>query len=186
MSVAIEIPSYLQAKSGEVVSERFLSWIGQTQKKLLAAFPAGERNFCRILDKLRSRMNRRWQTRLAYTRQKYFLVADHVVFFGDFYFPNMRLLVEIDGSSHVGRAAREADEWRSRLISTWRVTTARISNMELDGKDFRDIEKWFVEQAASVCPQSVRGRLLSDYRRVQEDNPHIYKADGIMTTRKRK
>jgi len=107
MSEVIHAPSYLVSKSGEVIASKFLGWIRSTQTKLLKAFPTGERAFCRIIDKMKSRLPKRYKTRLWYTRQKRFLVAPSVVFFGDFYFRNMRLLVEIDGSSHLGEIAKE-------------------------------------------------------------------------------
>ncbi len=183
MSEIIVIPQHLRAKSGEPVSQKFLDWIQSTQKKLLRAFPPGERAFCRILDKMRSRMPRRCHRRLFYTRQKYFMVADGIVFFGDFYFCNARLLVEIDGASHSGPSAAERDRWREELISAWKVGTVRLDNDRVTSGDFREVESWFIDSIADACPQSVAGKLQEDYASMRCEYPHIYEAEGILTTR---
>ena len=181
MSCFETIPQHMLSKTGEVISERFREWVNETKRKLLKAFPLGERAFCRIIDKLRSRLPRRWGTRLWYTRQKHFIVAPSVVFFGDFYFRNLRLLIEVDGGSHVGEAVKEKDEWQSKLITCWRAKTVRITNSQVIDRDFREVESWFLDRAFECCPCQLGNELLKDYAKVKRKNPHIYAETNLLT-----
>ncbi len=177
-------PSWMVARSGEEISQAFRQWIDQTKRKLLRAFPQGERDFARIVDKMVSRLPKRWQRRLWYTRQKYFVVADQVVFFGDFCFQNLNLLVEIDGTSHSGEVAQEKDQWREKLIADWKITTARITNAQLNSGDCREIEAWFIDLAANKLPRRKGDRLRYDYAKMRRQWPNIYDVPGLMTTRR--
>lgn len=170
-------------KTGEPPTERMCRWIAETQKKLLKAFPKGERAFCRIIDLMKSKLPRRWMGRLHYTRQKVFMVASEVVFFGDFYFKNVRLLVEIDGATHLGDEAREKDAWRASLVSLFRRTTVlRFTNDQVLHGDFRLVEQTFIEAASASLPRAVGGKLLRDHQAAKKRNPAIYQVEGIVTT----
>jgi len=184
MAEVISLPSWLLAKTGEPITQAFSDWIAQTQRKLLKAFPPAERAFCRIVDKMRSRLPRCCASPLQYTRQKYFKVAPSVVFFGDFYFRNARLLVEIDGPSHSGGMAKEKDRWRSELITAWKVTTSRLTNDAVLNGDFRDIERWLVSEILQVRPVASTAKLKREYERMARSHPDIYQAIGVMTTRR--
>ena len=182
MSTFIQWLEKNPSKTGEQISERMMLWIYANQRKLLKAFPEGERAFCRVIDKMMSRMPPRWKMRLRYTRQKWFIVAPEVVFFGDFYFRNLRLLIEIDGSHHMGPSAQEKDFWRSKLISAFRDTkVARISNCQILEGDMRETEQWLIDQVCSILPDSIGRNLMEDYRKMQRKNPHIYQAEGVYT-----
>jgi very-short-patch-repair endonuclease len=179
MPELVHVPQHLIAKSGEEITPAFMAWIQMNKRRLSKVFPAGERNFCRIIDKMKSRLPKRWATRLHYTRQKHFLVAPHVVFFGDFYFGNLRLLVELDGSHHSAPAAAEKDEWRSRLISAWRARTIRLTNDRVSGSDFREVEAWFIDEVVKNVPRQVGAKLDHDYYKMRRELPHIYQVEGI-------
>src|SRR6202021_272738 len=182
MSQFLSVPSYLQTKTGEVVSRQMLAWINATHKKLKKSFPPGEQAFCRIVDKILSRMPKEWKKRFWYTRQKHYLVAPEIVFFGDFHFGNLHMLVEIDGSSHTGPIAQENDLWRSRMIELWKVKVARITNSQVVDGDFRGVEQWLLDQAASVLPWSVRRKMFADYNRMMMNHQHIYAVEGVVST----
>lgn len=182
MSEIIEVPDYLRTKSNEPGSQKMLAWIATNQKRLRKAFPPGERAFCRIIDKLKSKLGDQWKLRLCYNRQKHFWVTPEIVFFGDFYFSNLRLLIEIDGASHAGRAAKEKDEWRTKLISSWKVRTHRLHNDEVVHGDFRQIEGWFVDRARECMPHGIANKLLRRYGDVVRSQPDLYKAEGVLRT----
>lgn len=112
--------------------------------------------------------------RMWYTRQKHFLVTPEIVFFGDFYFKNMKLLVEIDGDSHTGKQAKDKDEWRSKLITAWKVRTIRFTNDEVLNGDFRDVEFKFITEVGKLLPFAVRRKLSIAYYKAKQRNPHIY------------
>lgn len=175
------IPQHLLAKSGEQITPKFLAWVSATKDKLLKAFPPSERAFCRTIDKMKSRLPQH-RTRLHYTRQKWFIVADSVVFFGDFYFGNIKLLVEIDGREHTGPAAREKDEWRSKLISAWGVAVVRTTNEQTTETDFRDMEMWFISHAVAACSRGIGQQLLRDYDAMRRAHSHIYANPDLLTT----
>lgn len=169
-----KIPQWAISKSGEVISEKFIKWIASTKKKLIKSFPKAERLFCRIVDKMTARLRKKWRRGLHYTRQKYFIVSDGIVFFGDFYFRNFKLLVEIDGASHRGDDAKEKDAWRTKLIEAWKVTVVRITNTELETIDFRHIEDWLINQLYQAGNRKVGNILLKDYLQMKIKNHHIY------------
>lgn len=172
MSAIEQVPEWAISKSGEAVSGKFLAWVAATKKSLAKSFPKAEQQFCRIVDGLKSRMSPGAAKRLHYTRQKHFIVADKVVFFGDFYFRNLRLLVEIDGASHAGPVAAEKDRWRTSLIEMWKVDVVRIDNDTVLHGDFIDIERWLVQQAGAG---RYGWRSLADsYNEAMMRNPHIY------------
>lgn len=181
MSTTIKIPEYLISKTGEVIEQKFLNWVSKTQQKLKKAFPIPERAFCRILDKMLHRLGNKWKRRLHYTRQKYFIVSPGVVFFGDFYFRNARLLIEIDGYEHTTSLGKDKDEWRTKLISAWKVTTARIKNDDVINKDFREVEQWFVNQVVNQGKTS-RIQLASAYVKMKRKFPQIYQEQETITT----
>lgn len=183
MGTFVEWADSNPTKTGEPPAQRMMQWVNQTQKKLLAAFPKGEQAFCRIFHKMKSRLPKRWESRLRYTRQKTFLVAPEIVFFGDFYFRNARLLVEIDGNSHAGETARVKDEWRTKLVQLFRHTTVlRFTNDQVISGDFRHIEKTFVNAISSVLPHQIGSKLLSDYITMKKHFPAIYQAQGVVGT----
>jgi very-short-patch-repair endonuclease len=182
MSEFIDVPAYLITKSGEPGSERMLEWIHKNQRRLLKAFPKGERAFSRVFHKWQSRMPSQWRTRFRYTRQKYFWVTQEIVFFGDFFFSNMKLLVEIDGASHDGAVAKEKDAWRERLITSWNTHTVRFTNDLLLTGDFREVEQQIVDGFCKVLPSSMNRRLLRDYDVAKRDHPHIYEVEGMFPT----
>ncbi len=177
-------PPWRIAKSGETISERFLTWIQNQRKMLLKSFPPGERAFCRIIDKLLSRLPDKWRRRLHYNRQKYFIVAEGIVFFGDFYFSDLHLLVELDGHTHTGKQAKENDEWRTRLITLWKSKVVRLTNDQALSQDFREIELWFINHACDALHGAVAYQLHRDYELMKRSRPDIYQVDEVLTTRK--
>ena len=181
-----EIVFWKRTVVGEELSESKHAWIIRNQNRLLKAFPPAERAFCRILDKMVSRLPH-WKNRLRYTRQKCFKVAPEILFFGDFYFRSLRLLVEIDGTSHLGPQAREKDAWRSRLLTAFRDTAVfRLANTDVLMGDFRAIEQRFIDIASTQCPPAIGHRLQYDYRVMQESHPHIYLCPEPLSTRRKK
>lgn len=161
---AIKAPHWMVAKSGEGIDRQFRNWINQTQVALKNNWPPAEQAFCKIIDQLRKKLPRSWNTRLRYTRQKPFIVADNTVFFGDFCFQNLRLLVEIDGNTHLG-VRKEADDWRDKLITAWKIETVRITNADVLERDWQETEQWFINHATRRCPSAISQRLRLDFER---------------------
>lgn len=151
----------------------FTRWVGHTQKKLLDAFPPAEQAFCRIVDKFKRRLPRWWLKPLFYTRQKPFRFGDDVVFFADFVFEGIRLVVEIDGNSHYGGKAKDVDKWRQELISKCKYHVVRTTNRKILLGDFRDVERWFVAGIGGVN-KFLQRKIASDFAEMVNQYPHIY------------
>ena len=166
------------SKTGEVLTENKMRWIQMNQQRLRKAFPRPEQAFCRIIDKLKSRMPQ-WRKRLVYNRQKWFIVSPEFVFFGDFYFSNMHMLVEIDGQEHQGN--KEWDGWRTKMIGLFRckVKVVRITNDAAMNSDFRLVERWF---ASEVVKMKGCGHFARDYEVMTLRYPDIYQHGGIVKT----
>ncbi len=172
-----EVVHWRRSVTGEETPLSKMQWIASNKQRLLKAFPKGEQSFCRIIDKMISRLGqirKQWKRRLWYTRQKHFLIDPEVFFFGDFYFRNARVLVEIDGAGHTGKNDREKDAWRTKLISTFRDTTViRFTNGEVIDGDFRLVEATFVNAVAAKIG-GIGQLLLREYEVMRKRHPHIY------------
>lgn len=166
-------------KTGEVLTKKDIGRVVGTRNKLLKMFPKAEQAFCRVIDKMVNRLPKKWKKILWYTRQKWFVVSPHVVFFGDFYFRNLRLLIEIDGPSHLKKHTDEMDLWRSKLISIFRNNrTLRFTNAEILEGDFREVETKFVEGCG-------RSDLSEAYLKMKKDHPVLYQDSRVLLTYKK-
>jgi hypothetical protein len=163
------------AWSKEPVSRAKAVWITRNRQRLLKAFPPGERAFCRIIDKFQSRLTPSGKTVLHYHRQKPFVVTPEFVFYGDFYFKAFKYLVEIDGDTHIGRAAKSKDTWRSEMLSSHGIVVKRFTNEEVVGRNFREIEKDFLDGIFSLPGHArLKVTLHKAVSRAYAQNPHIY------------
>jgi very-short-patch-repair endonuclease len=78
----------------------------------------------------------------------------HVIdgFIVDFYCPEYRLVLEIDGSVHSAPTARDYDEARTAHFHLKGLTVARIKNEDVSRKNLLDlIEKAIATADASEC-----------------------------------
>lgn len=73
-------------------------------------------------------------------------------FIVDFYCPDLKLAIEIDGSSHIGREGY--DEWRQQLIEQESISFIRITNevLESNPEVLVDRIRAFLNEPASPPP----------------------------------
>jgi very-short-patch-repair endonuclease len=55
-------------------------------------------------------------------------IGEYIV---DFYCPNLKLVIEVDGKSHLGKQAKEYDETRTEFISFTGIKFLRFTNKEI-------------------------------------------------------
>lgn len=164
-----------RAWSGETLAPRKVAWATKNRDRLKRQFTPGEQAFCRIIDKMKSRLDSRAVKYLWYHREKPWHINSEIVFYGDFYFKAFKLLVEIDGDSHSGPAAKERDRWREQLIAVHRIETLRFTNEDVLSGDFRDVEQKFIESIARGVGMGPARRIVREsYRRMLLENLHIY------------
>ena len=63
---------------------------------------------------------------LKFRRQ--YSIGDYIV---DFYCPNLKLVIEIDGDSHAGEAAQQSDQERQKYIEGFGFLFLRFTNQEI-------------------------------------------------------
>lgn len=167
------------AWSGEEISRRKLRWAIANRKKLKKQFTRGEQAFCRIIDKMKSRLPVKARKYLWYSRQQPWQINSEIVFFGDFYFKTFKLLIEIDGASHASESAKERDRWREQLLAAHAIRTVRFHDNELLDGDFRAIELRFIHAVAGTERIRLAARIVErGYFDMTRGNPHIYTAAG--------
>ena len=105
---------------------RFNSPLMMLRRRKLRNFPTSEEK--RLWEKLKKS-----GLRVKFRRQ--YSVGPYVV---DFYCPEFRLGVEIDGGKHLNREEKEYDQFRSRYLNGHNIRIIRFWNWELE-KDIEEV-----------------------------------------------
>ena len=71
-------------------------------------------------------------------------------FIVDFYCSKAKLVIEVDGSQHYEKDAKEYDEFRTKVINVYNIEVIRFANSDLD-KNF--------EGVCAVIDKTVKERL---------------------------
>jgi very-short-patch-repair endonuclease len=50
----------------------------------------------------------------------------------DFYCPQVKLAIEIDGDSHFSENSQEKDKWRQKIIEKYGINFLRFTNIEIN------------------------------------------------------
>lgn len=121
-----EQPGYLigLGTNPDIISKAQQSQINCLKKGLVKkATPAEcvfrEQIAAKLIRRMMSGRCHRCKTRSSefrYIFQKEFLVATGITFIVDFYFPKMKLVVEIDGKQHHSELGIAKDKWRADLL----------------------------------------------------------------------
>lgn len=108
---------------GKEISRRNEGKMLGFQKSLGARATEAELHFEKNVAKLISE-----EAHTPYRKQKIFHMTDGVAFVADFYFPNLRAVVEIDGPNHLKSREQQWDAWRDSLLDKVGITVLRIPN----------------------------------------------------------
>jgi very-short-patch-repair endonuclease len=65
---------------------------------------------------------------LGYKFRRQYSVGSYVI---DFYCPELKFAIEIDGPTHFEDEAKEYDENRQKFIESFRITFLRFNNMDV-------------------------------------------------------
>ena len=103
------------------VSESTRDWIETTMYTLRSKANVYERKLIKLLK----------ENHILFVLQAPF-VLDGKIYFADFYFPDERLVVEIDGSYHETNSQKSYDIERDRAFKSYNLKTIRVSNGLVD------------------------------------------------------
>ena len=70
----------------------------------------------------------------------------------DFYCPNKKLVIELDGSQHYTKEGVEYDQIRTELLNTYNIKVIRFSNLEIN-KHFKEVCEQ-INNELNINPQS--------------------------------
>ncbi len=155
--------------------QRFRDWIVKTKERLSTKIPAAEKKMMEIIVGLQDDLAKPDRKMFEFERQKPFVIADFFVFFADIYFQRHRLAIEVDGRSHLSKAARDKDEWRTGLIAKDpRFTMVRITNDEVLKRDWRITEDWIVKSVAAKMTSDRSAILAKEYDEMRFRHPEVY------------
>lgn len=104
-------------------------------------------------------------------------------YIADFYLESLKLVFEIDGSSHSGAAAMEYDDIRSSLLATRGIKVVRVKNETTEDRDLcrsvvvealREREKELAERAraayrAKADPRTIFSTTKEERERMMEE-----------------
>jgi len=148
----------VRAWDGEFLSESRAAWAYRNRDRLLRAFPKSERAFDDVLEGIRSRASYKDWRILTYKRQKMFFVSAEAIFYADFYFKHLKLVIEIDGMQHHTEKGLDRDKWRTKLLSLHGIAVARADNDMVLNAGSKAI-KMFLLEAIELSPVR-KARLL--------------------------
>ena len=149
----------LLARDGSPVKKRAVDTVRRYQRQSLESLTPGEQEFCRLMSGVCAK------TKARYVKQPVEYITEGISFRLDFLFRDYRVAVEIDGDSHLGAAAREKDDWRTRLIG---YTVLRFTNFDVTERYL-----WVraqVVQALLDAPEGYK-RLLMEYAVTMRGHP---------------
>ena len=79
--------------------------------------------------------------KLPLTVKRQFRIGDYIV---DFYIPEKRIIIEIDGRQHLMEENKNADEARDQKLKNRGLTVIRISNKTINN-DFNKVVDWLMK-----------------------------------------
>lgn len=79
--------------------------------------------------------------KLPLTVKRQFRIGDYIV---DFYIPEKRIIIEIDGRQHLMEENKNADEARDQKLKNQGLTVIRISNKTINN-DFNKVVDWLMK-----------------------------------------
>ena len=110
------------------VSENRRDWIEHKMYELRQRATNGERNVMGCLKSIGA----------EFIPQAPFVLDDNI-YFADFYFPKQRIIVEVDGKSHLSSEKMQSDGERDKVFASYMIKTYRITNDKaLDNKFVMD------------------------------------------------
>lgn len=104
--------------------------------------------------------------------QSVFFVADQVSFIADYEIKGLKCVIEIDGSSHRNKKAREYDSWRDGILKQIGYQTIRISNELVERHPDKALETIITAIDSTVNPSNrIYKKLVSARKRRCEQYP---------------
>lgn len=137
-------------------------WRVKTRIKLLVAYPACEKMFAEIVQDLQRKMPPGRRSLLRYTRQQQVQV-NRRVFFADFYFQSVNLIIEIDGAQHEFPDNIAKDARRTTLIQSIGIRVRRLTNEFIRTSHQDLIESKILEFLVEQMPEAKQAAITSEY-----------------------
>jgi len=89
---------------------------------------------------------------------KFFRQYSFKAYILDFYYPKLKLAIELDGGQHAEQEKREYDEARSEYLKTHGVTVMRFWNNEIM-KNIDGVLERIAERITPLIPLKLRGKV---------------------------
>lgn len=119
--------NYAFFKSYEELGDKFANWIDKRQSELLRDRTRQELFFSDLL-------NRKCPYEVY--EQPFFKIGDDSYFL-DFFFPELRIAIEIDGVAH--KDQKDYDKKRDKKFKSIKIDTLRYTNRQISRKDIMDV-----------------------------------------------